>query len=172
MADLICCCCELAMKLCCLRRDEEIRKETERELVAELVAAGRAVTERQTEVRDTVPENWYQALRNLSAARKDMYSTSLGLLPSGSTVQVLSSHEVVPGAELTNCFGDVPPSRWYLEVVPPDNLEPPKKGAAPAAGGNDLSQGMATAPAANMKSSSSGWVRLERNMKYNVAPAH
>ena len=170
MADLICGCCELAMKLCCMRHDEEVRKETERELVAELVAAGRAVTERQIEVRDTVPENWYQGVTR-AAATKDMYSTSLGLLPSGSTVQVLSSHEVV--AEATNCFGDLPPSRWFLEVVPPDNLEPSKKGAA--SGGNDLSQGMATAPAANMKSSSSGWVQLAQLgylKKYNVAPAH
>jgi hypothetical protein len=166
MAGLIGCCCELTLKLCCNRYNEEARKETERELVAELVAAGIAVTERQVDVRDTVTKNHYAAAAARTRARRQD-GTSLGLLSSGSTVQVLSSYEAE--ATIANCLGDLPPSVWYLEVVPPDNLQPPKGAAS---GGDDLSQGMTAAAA--MASSSSGWVRLDSLgylKKYNVAPA-
>ena len=132
---------------------------TERELVAELVAGGRAVTKREIDIRDAKQESYHSAIRRRPCG------TSLGLLPSGSAVQILSSCEVV--AEAADCCGDLPPSIWFLEVVPPDNLQPPK-----GASSNDLSQGIATET--NMTSSSSGWIRLEQLgylQRYNIAPA-
>ena len=155
--SLLGCCCELALKICCDKRKENIRKETERQLVAELVASGRAVAKRQIDVRDAKQESWQPSWRSPGA--------SIGLIPSGSAIQILSSCEVA--AEAADCFGDLPPSIWFLEVVPPNNLQPPK-----GASSNDLSQGIA--PETNMTSSSTGWIRLEQLgylTRYNIAPA-
>ena len=137
-------------------------EETERELVAELVAGGRAVAKGEVDIRTATEKSYYSA-RSYQKWRS--CGTSLGLLPSGSAVQILSSCEVA--AEAADCCGDLPPSVWFLEVVPPDNLQPPK-----GASGNDLSQGIAAET--NMTSSSSGWIRLEQLgylKRYNIAPA-
>lgn len=161
--SLLGCCCEASLRIFCFKRNERIRKEIERELVAELVAAGRAVTTREIDLRDAKQESYLSAVHGRN---RRSCGTSLGLLPSGSAVQILSSCELA--AETADCCGDLPPSVWYVEVVPPITILQPPKGAS----GNDLSQGIATET--NMTSSSSGWIRVEQLgylNRYNIAPA-